>query len=197
MSPMQAAVAFNLTFGFPLALWLSLHVQQAREIPGKLPRGIRAAGVVSVTGLGLIGLFLFSVPLAVLTLAAYVVTVGLTWKRSPRRSAARPGATASSDAKAPDTNDHVEPEGVVLTHDTVRAMTDAELCHAWRRSFAALQHARGAELRARLVQTRQLLLDEVEARHPAGLQAWLGSGARAAGGPDRFIGLGGGQPEAA
>ncbi len=84
----------------------------------------------------------------------------------------------------------------MLTLDKVREMTDAELCHAWRHSFVSLERARGAHRRALVVQTRQLLLDEVEARHPAGLRAWLSSGARAAGGPDRFIG-GSGRPEAA
>ncbi len=90
------------------------------------------------------------------------------------------------------TDDESETTSVVVTHDVVRQMSDAELCHAWRRSFVALQRARGLRVRALVVQTRQLLLDEVEARYPAGLQAWLGSGARAAGGPDRFIGPAGG-----
>ncbi len=198
MSPMWAAVAFNLTFGLPLALWLSLHVHEAREFPSKLPRGLRAAALVSVTGLGLIGLFMFSAPLALLTLVAYVATVGpARWPARP--STKRPEATAPSDITPPATDGHAEPIDVVLTHDTVRAMTDAELCLAWRRSFAVLQQVQGTQLRALVVETRQLLLDEVEARHPEGLQAWLGSGARAAGGPDRFIGLDGdsGQPEAA
>jgi hypothetical protein len=79
-------------------------------------------------------------------------------------------------------------------------MSDAELCDAWRRSFMALQQARGPHLRDLVVRTRQRLLDEVEARHPAGLQAWLVSGAGAADSLDRFLGPAGGgngHPEAA
>jgi hypothetical protein len=199
MSPLQAGVAFNLTFVFPLALWLSLHVQRARELPAKLPSGIRTAAVVSVTALGLLGLFLFSIALALLTVAAYVVTVGLKANWSAGRLARRPTASTPSGTMQSAADDHPEPVDAVLTHDRVRAMTDAELCRAWRRSFVALEGARGTQVRARVVEARQLLLDEVEARHPAGLRAWLDSGARAAGGPDRYIGLDGdsGHPEAA
>jgi hypothetical protein len=197
----MAAVAITLTFGLPLAIWLALHVHDASEFPAQVPGAIRFAAGVSVTGLGLVGLFAFSAALAWATLAAYVVTVGLmsTWGKKP--SGVQPGATTAPTDKTPSaTDDEAELTSVVVTHDLVRQMTDAELCHAWRRSFVALQQARGLHLRALVVQTRQLLLDEVDARHPAGLQAWLGSGARAAGGPDRFIGPtggGSGHPEAA
>lgn len=198
MSMTRAAVAITLTFGLPLAIWLALHVHVASEFPAQLRGAIRSAAGLSVAGLGLVGLFAFSAALAWATLAAYVVTVGLsTWGNTP--SEARPGATTEPTDKTPSaTDDEAEHTSVVVTHDQVRQMTDAELCHAWRRSFVALQQARGLHLRALVVQTRQLLLDEVDARHPAGLQAWLGSGARAAGGPDRFIGpTGSGHPEAA
>ncbi len=201
MPMMMAAVAITLTFGLPLGLWLALHVHDASELPAQVPGAIRLAAGMSVTGLGLVGLFAFSESLACAALAAYVVTVGLmsTWGKTS--SGARPRATTAPTDKTPSaTHDEVEATSVVVTHELVRQMTDAELCHAWRRSFVALQRARGLHLRALVVQTRQLLLDEVEARHPAGLQAWLGSGARAAGGPDRFIGPtggGNGHPKAA
>jgi hypothetical protein len=67
-------------------------------------------------------------------------------------------------------------------------MTDTELCRAWRRSFVTLTSARSLGRRAGVVSLRQVILDEMEVRHPAGLRAWLDSGARAAGGPDRFLG---------
>lgn len=189
-----AAVAIISTFGLPLAIWLAVHVHAASEFSAQVPAALRFAAGVSVTGLGLVGLFVFSAALALPTLAAYVVTVGLmaTWGNTP--SSARPGATTASIDETPSAPDdeEAEPTGVVVTHDLVRRMTDAELCHAWRRSFVTLQQARGLHLRARVVQARQLLLDEVDARHPAELQAWLVSGARAAGGPDRFIGPTGG-----
>ena len=146
-------------------------------------------------------MFAFSAPLAWATLAAYVVTVGLMARWGRTLSGARPEVdTVPTDQTPSMTDDESETTSVVVTHDVVRQMSDAELCHAWRRSFVALQRARGLRVRALVVQTRQLLLDEVEARYPAGLQAWLGSGARAAGGPDRFIGPtggGSGHPEPA
>ena len=151
--------------------------------------GIRFAAGCSVTVLGLGGLFAFSAGLAGAALAAYVVTVGLTTPWGKAVSAARPRATPApadeTPAEVPDESDHTS---VVITPDAVRAMTDTELCLAWRRSFVALQQARGPQLRSLVVRARQLLLDEIEARHPDGLRAWLSSGARAAGGPDRFIG---------
>ena len=175
----MAAVAIFLTFGVPLAIWLALHAHDASELAAQVPGAIRFAAGTAVTGLGLAGLFAFSAALALAILGAYVVTVGrmTTWGKP--RSGARPGATtAPTDKTPPTTDDEAEPTSIVVTHDLVRQMTDAELCHAWRRSFVALQRARGVHLRTLVVQTRQLLLDEVDARHPAGLQAWLSSGAR-------------------
>jgi hypothetical protein len=69
-----AAVAITLTFGLPLTIWLGLHLHEARELPARVPGAIRSAASVSVTGLGLVGLFAFSAALAWATLAAYVVT---------------------------------------------------------------------------------------------------------------------------
>ncbi len=185
----MAAVAIFLTFGVPLGIYLALHVRDASELPAKVPGAIRFAAGAAVTGLGIAGLFAFSATLAVAILGAYVVTVGRMYTWGKPRSGARPGATTAPTDKTPSTtDDEAEPTSIIVTYDLVRQMTDAELCHAWRRSFVALQRARGRHLRALVVQTRQLLLDEVDARHPAGLQAWLSSGARAAGGPDRFIG---------
>ena len=197
----MAVVAFSLTFGVPLAVWLALHVHHASEFRAQVPAAIRTGTGVSVTVLGLVGLFAFSAPLAWATLAAYVATVVVkpTWGRT--QSGARATVeTLPTDQTPSATEDESEHASVVVTHESVRQMSDAELCHAWRRSFVALQRVRGLRVRGLVVQTRQLLLDEFEARYPAGLQAWLGSGARAAGGPDRFIGRtgdGSGHPEAA
>lgn len=74
-----------------------------------------------------------------------------------------------------------------VTSTAVREMTDAELCREWRHSFVTLQAARLPHELARVVAQRQVYLDEMERRSPTALQAWLESGARAAGGPDRFL----------
>lgn len=194
----MAAVAITLTFGLPLTTSLATHVHCARDLRAAVPGAIRFALGVSLTLLGLVGLVIFSPELALAAAAAYVVTVGLLNAWGDAHAAASFAAVPETPPTSSD--DPETPTSVVVTLDKVRTMTDAELCHTWRRSFVALQRARGVDLRALLVETRQLLLDEVEARHPAGLRAWLSSGARAAGGPDRFIGPAdseGGHPEAA
>lgn len=193
-----ATVALALTFGLPLVTWLALHISTASDLRKGVPRGIRFAAGFSITILGLGGLFAFSAGLAGAALAAYVVTVGLTTRWGKAVSAALPRAAAHQTPTA--TTEESEETTVVITPDAVREMTDADLCLAWRRSFVALQQARAPQLRSLVVHARQLLLDEIEARHPEGLRAWLSSGAQAAGGPDRFIGRtddGTGHPEAA
>ena len=80
----MAAVAITLTFGLPLAGWLALHLHDASEFLAQVPGAIRSAAGVSVTGLGLVGLFAFSAALAWATLAAYAVTV-VSGLQSPTR----------------------------------------------------------------------------------------------------------------
>jgi hypothetical protein len=69
-----------------------------------------------------------------------------------------------------------------------RALGDRDLCRAWCTSFDVLQSAADDEARARIVALRQAYLDELDRRDPLGLRAWLESGARATGNPDRYIG---------
>jgi hypothetical protein len=66
-------------------------------------------------------------------------------------------------------------------------LDDLALCLEWRRSFIALQRSSTLVTRMRVVQQRQLYLDELERRNADGLSAWLESGARAAGDPSRYI----------
>ena len=66
-------------------------------------------------------------------------------------------------------------------------LTDDELCLAWRRSFLGLERARTTIALQDVVRLRQAYLDELARRHPSGVQAWFDSGARAAGGPDRYL----------
>jgi hypothetical protein len=68
-----------------------------------------------------------------------------------------------------------------------RALTTSELCREWRRSFVRLQSARTFRDRCYVVALRQVYLDEMDRRSPTAFQAWLASGARAAGGPDRYL----------
>jgi hypothetical protein len=202
MPPMLAAVALTLSFGLPAAVWLGLHAQTLAEFPAKLPGALRFGAGLSITALGLGGTFAFSAPLGGAVLAAYVATDALMFRRSKTPAAAAAGLPVdpvTADPAPFPASEEPEGPGPGTSTELLRAMTATELCRAWRASFVELEHARDPRLRTALVQTRQLLLDEIEARHPAGLQAWLASGARAAGGPDRFIDPTGGRgsPEAA
>jgi hypothetical protein len=66
-------------------------------------------------------------------------------------------------------------------------LTDEELCLAWRRSFLGLERAHTTVALQDVVRLRQAYLDELTRRHPSGVRAWFDSGARAAGGPDRYL----------
>lgn len=69
----------------------------------------------------------------------------------------------------------------------VQTLSDNELCLAWRASFTVLQSAESPAARGQLVTLRQAYLDDIERRDPVALDAWLTSGARAAGDPARYL----------
>jgi hypothetical protein len=69
----------------------------------------------------------------------------------------------------------------------LRALSNAELCLAWRRSYCSLVGTTSLRLRAVVVTSRQAYLDEMERRDARGLTAWLAAGARAASGPERYL----------
>ena len=77
--------------------------------------------------------------------------------------------------------------GISDTMAVSNTMTDLDLCRAWRSSFVSLERAVNPASRARIAGTRAVLLDELERRHPSGFGAWIRSGARAAGDPERYV----------
>jgi hypothetical protein len=66
-------------------------------------------------------------------------------------------------------------------------LSDGELCGLWRSTFWELKKQHSADECLTLVTLRQSCLDELDRRDPSGLQAWLASGARASGGPERYL----------
>jgi hypothetical protein len=66
-------------------------------------------------------------------------------------------------------------------------LTTTELCKQWQDSYEALRGATTARARLRIVEARQHYLDELERRHPRGLNAWLEDAASAAGDPSQFL----------
>jgi hypothetical protein len=71
--------------------------------------------------------------------------------------------------------------------EVVGTLDDEALCQAWRRSFVHLTACRLPSRRLELVSLRQAYLDELGRRHPAAVDSWLASGARAASNPMPFL----------
>jgi hypothetical protein len=95
------------------------------------------------------------------------------------RGSAVPGA--STQSKEP---------GVPACDEVARllaGLSPGELCILWRSTFWELKKQHTADECLTLVTLRQSCLDEIDRRDPSGLQAWLESGARASGGPERFL----------
>lgn len=65
---------------------------------------------------------------------------------------------------------------------------DRALCRLWRLSFWRLGPATSPDHALRVVALRAACLEELERRNAAAVQAWLDSGARASGGPEKFLG---------
>lgn len=107
-----------------------------------------------------------------------------------RTRSGKSGATAHPPASAP------IPVAEDATLEVPDVLEDADLCLAWCSSYVALQRAKTAESRLRLVTMRALYLDELERRNPSALAAWLSNGARAAAPPRAFV-KGGGDRSAA
>jgi hypothetical protein len=135
-----------------------------------------AAGFVVVAFYGLSSLIGVAVlPLAIL-LAVTCPPVATRWRA---RVAPQSSVESSSDPLPTPTP--------TTDHAPVRAMTDAELCMAWRHSFVELQRTDVVEAITAIAAFRQQLLDELERRNPDGFGVWLASGARAPSDPARYL----------
>lgn len=147
------------------------------------------AGIAVVAGAGLIDLL--GAPallvLGVLAAACPRLWVALrSWRppQQPRPSlAARPPEPPETAPATP----YKKSELTLEVPPEPWLLDDRALCSAWRRSYLVLERHHSPETHLRVVQQRQLYLDELERRNPQGLAAWLASGARAAGDPTRFI----------
>jgi hypothetical protein len=170
------------------------HRRDRRRIVAR-STALTAGGTVSFIGLGT----LVGAPTAVLLLAI-IVGASPYAIRACHRWLSEHGHLASSSARPaqPDRADRssrsatapavwTEPDQASKPHVAPGALTDAELCLAWRASFSALQKASSPTQRLRIVDERRTYLDEIERRTAHGMAAWLASGPRAAGDPSRFV----------
>jgi hypothetical protein len=78
-------------------------------------------------------------------------------------------------------------EGRGTTQEALARLTSSQLCQVWRSSHRHLQAAASPVETIACVQLRQMLLEELERRHPEAVAAWLTLDADAAAGPERFL----------
>jgi hypothetical protein len=72
------------------------------------------------------------------------------------------------------------------TRRSLQALDDKDLCCLWRHTYWELQSRHTPDHILHMVVLRQSCLEELERRNPSALHAWLASGGRASGGPERF-----------
>ena len=102
-----------------------------------------------------------------------------------RRSRAETAAESAAVAVVTIRPHVIDPAEAVLA--VTDGLTESDLCMAWRSSYVALDRATDPGAKLRAVRIREVLLDELGRRDASGLEAWFRSGARAVGGPDRYI----------
>ena len=78
--------------------------------------------------------------------------------------------------------------GVPPSPAEVAALSDDDLCLAWRRSYLQLAQAVLDSTRSTVVELRASILDEMDRRDPRGMGLWLASNPRAAGNPSPYLG---------
>jgi hypothetical protein len=148
-------------------------------------------------GAGVVGGF----AILVASPAMGLLVVGLAIGTSPpllayllsRRDMSRAGSTTSSPATAGlrelDENAEraAEHEPETSPDRALTTMSVGQLCGLWRRTFWQLHDEDDPDRRAALIAVRQMYLEELEKRDPSGFAAWLESGGRASGAPERFM----------
>jgi hypothetical protein len=122
-----------------------------------------------------------SASLGLLVLLVAVSSAPPVVRRLGARGAGAPAPVATVVRPEPD---RTTPRPLDVTLET---LTDTELCQLWRGTFWELTRTvvDPDDLLA-MVAVRQACLDEMERRNPEAVRAWLDSGARASGGPEKY-----------
>lgn len=150
--------------------------QTSSPAPRSFAETARRSLMLSLCIVALSTLITGSPPLALLVVLLAVVTSPVVVALRVRSPRSNPTPPATRPAAQPP-----KPDGT-----TLRALDDDELFRLWRHTFWELGSQPNADELSRLVTLRQSCLDELARRNPAALRAWLDSGARASGGPERF-----------
>jgi hypothetical protein len=200
-SPLVAVMAVTMDSTFAAVGLIMLQTYRHQQNRVRASQWLRQIGPLSLLiGCGVVAasaITTASPPLALLTGLLVVMTspivVHRMWpgvpqsapqrtnQREPRRE---PQAQDGISAGVPPQTDLNSPPEV--SSRSVEDFNDRELFSLWRRTFWELKDQRAPTEVLRMVALRQSCLDELERRNPSALQAWLASGARASGGPERF-----------
>ncbi len=177
-SPLVAAVAFVAV--------LACVATVAALLPAHHSSTLVVALVAASWSIALVALVSSSPPLALLVVLLVVATSPPVFRLLRRRAAApRPDAAGVPRPAAPPRGS--PPAGQPGRDRAVEGLDDRQLCTLWRQLFWKLVDQDNTEGMVSTVAWRQACLDELERRDPAAVRAWLDSGARASGGPERFL----------
>ena len=184
--PVVAASIFVTTAILEAILVLPLLTELHWRIRPVLVGAPVCGGIMVVT----VGLLLALGPAATVVVAVLLLTSPFTRDGVRRVLSRRPGRPAPVTAlgampSAPSQAPRALPDDPGFTIPD--QMTVADLCQAWRSSYVALERVTSPESRLRVVMMRAIYLDELERRAAPAMQAWLHSGARAAGDPSRWV----------
>jgi hypothetical protein len=169
---------------------------QPEDAPKVWRASVRPGVVGGAAALGTFGMVFLLGPVALLILPAGVLASppGRRWWRRRFGGGPRffptPGPHGLTHTGEPDPASVAATTTVPIPDSPTSPpeyMSDADLCRAWRRSYALLKRSGSVNARLMVVQQRQRYLDELERRNPWGLSVWLCSGARAASDPSRYI----------
>jgi hypothetical protein len=131
-----------------------------------------------------------SPPIALLVVVLLVLTsppvIRLVCRQARQEPPVSPQVSPQFSADAPTRPAAPASDPDASSPGDILALDDDQVCRLWRRTFWELQSEPTVDERLRLVAVRQWCLDELDRRNTAALHAWLSSGARAAGGPERF-----------
>ncbi len=172
-----------------------LTARPGRSRGAEARRVITAGAVTAATGLALTGLIRILGPGAIVTAVIMMVASPPALHRyaaTARRCAQWRAPGNELPATTNDGDGPEQPCSPFLSAPvvSVRALSNQELCLAWRTSYTALQRIqRSGEItqQAGLVAARQAYLDELERRDPSGFARWLSAGARPASNPGRYV----------
>jgi hypothetical protein len=181
--PLTAVVALVALTAFS-ATMIALLGPTGAQPPRPVPRAWRRLATLALaTGSGTLAWVAGAVvcwPVALLLLVAAVVSSPWLVRRLQAQRPRGVGGDPSASALLADGPPRPP-------HHRVDQLTTPDLCEAWKRSFVSLMNARTPQQRLLVVVARQNYLDEMARRCPAGFAAWLESGARPAGAPDRYL----------